>query len=90
MEELNTVFFFIKISFQKRFIYLFERDWEWEGKSTHMRAGERQKEREKLQQAPAEHGARYGVPSHDTEIMTWAEIQSATCKQQVTQVPLSH
>ena len=33
-------------------------------------SGRETKEREKLQQAPAEHGAPYGVPSHDTEIMT--------------------
>ena len=57
-----------------------------EGESTHActRAGEGQREREDLKQAPHSGGAQHEARSHAPEIMSWAEIKSRTLN------PLSH
>lgn len=50
--------------------------------------GERERERERLQQTPAERGACCRAPSHDPKIMMGAEIKSGMLNKWATQAPL--
>ena len=53
------------------YIYFFSWEKMWERGE-----GQKERERENLKQTPAQHGAHHRAPTHNPEIMTWAETKS--------------